>query len=159
MTNHHPVTDRPKWNEAIFRVLEKTGNPPASIIWPQPMTQFLDSFVDEAYYIGEHQSHCSNVPMRFTSHLSLVLFLLQYERLKKIHAELEEKLEASEIQIKRQSSEYRTHLQQKDVCNIYFCLLTDKKGQSMCDLVSVLSGVIWWFFYLSHPSCCKNDSP
>lgn len=39
----------------------------------------------------------------------------EYERLKKIHAELEEKLEASEIQIKRQSAEYRTLLQQRDV--------------------------------------------
>nr|XP_061798558.1 thyroid receptor-interacting protein 11-like [Nerophis lumbriciformis] len=37
------------------------------------------------------------------------------ERLKKIQAELEEKLEASEIQIKQQSAEYRTLLQQKDV--------------------------------------------
>ncbi|XP_061551633.1 thyroid receptor-interacting protein 11 isoform X2 [Phycodurus eques] len=37
------------------------------------------------------------------------------ERLKKLHAELEEKLEASEIQIKQQSAEYRTLLQQKDV--------------------------------------------
>ncbi|XP_061650044.1 thyroid receptor-interacting protein 11 isoform X2 [Phyllopteryx taeniolatus] len=37
------------------------------------------------------------------------------ERLKKLHAELEEKLEASEIQIKQQSGEYRTLLQQKDV--------------------------------------------
>uniref|UniRef100_A0A673C3S6 GRIP domain-containing protein n=1 Tax=Sphaeramia orbicularis TaxID=375764 RepID=A0A673C3S6_9TELE len=36
-------------------------------------------------------------------------------RLKKLHAELEEKLEASEIQIKRQSAEYRILLQQKDV--------------------------------------------
>ncbi|XP_061897229.1 thyroid receptor-interacting protein 11 [Entelurus aequoreus] len=40
---------------------------------------------------------------------------LECERLKKIHAELEEKLEASEIQIKQQSAEYRTLLQQKDV--------------------------------------------
>lgn len=39
----------------------------------------------------------------------------EYERLKRIHAELEEKLEASEIQIKRQSAEYRTLMQQKDV--------------------------------------------
>ncbi|XP_046901995.1 thyroid receptor-interacting protein 11 isoform X2 [Hypomesus transpacificus] len=37
------------------------------------------------------------------------------ERLKKIHAELEEKLEASEIQIKQQSAEYRSLLQQRDV--------------------------------------------
>lgn len=50
-------------------------------------------------------------------------FLLQYERLKKIHAELEEKHETSEIQIKRQSSEYRSLLQQKDVCKLYFYLL------------------------------------
>lgn len=47
-------------------------------------------------------------------------FPLQYERLKKVHAELEEKLEASEIQIKSQSSEYRTLLQQKDVCYYMF---------------------------------------
>ncbi|XP_014824311.1 PREDICTED: thyroid receptor-interacting protein 11 [Poecilia mexicana] len=39
----------------------------------------------------------------------------EHERLKKLHAELEEKLEASEIQIKQQSAEYRTLLQQKDV--------------------------------------------
>ncbi|XP_056152462.1 thyroid receptor-interacting protein 11 [Lampris incognitus] len=39
----------------------------------------------------------------------------EHDRLKKLHAELEEKLEASEIQIKRQSAEYRTMLQQKDV--------------------------------------------
>uniref|UniRef100_A0A3Q3KFQ2 Thyroid hormone receptor interactor 11 n=1 Tax=Mastacembelus armatus TaxID=205130 RepID=A0A3Q3KFQ2_9TELE len=39
----------------------------------------------------------------------------EYERLRKLHAELEEKLEASEIQIKQQSAEYRTLLQQKDV--------------------------------------------
>ncbi|CAN9501961.1 unnamed protein product [Ophioblennius macclurei] len=39
----------------------------------------------------------------------------EYDRLQKLHAELEEKLEASEIQIKRQSAEYRTLLQQKDV--------------------------------------------
>ncbi|XP_041827307.1 thyroid receptor-interacting protein 11 [Melanotaenia boesemani] len=39
----------------------------------------------------------------------------EYDRLRKLHAELEEKLEASEIQIKQQSAEYRTLLQQKDV--------------------------------------------
>ncbi|XP_054470032.1 thyroid receptor-interacting protein 11 [Anoplopoma fimbria] len=39
----------------------------------------------------------------------------EYDRLRKLHAELEEKLEAAEIQIKGQSTEYRTLLQQKDV--------------------------------------------
>ncbi|XP_074547629.1 thyroid receptor-interacting protein 11 [Halichoeres trimaculatus] len=39
----------------------------------------------------------------------------EYDRLRKLYAELEEKLEASEIQIKRQTAEYRTLLQQKDV--------------------------------------------
>ncbi|XP_064881106.1 thyroid receptor-interacting protein 11 [Oncorhynchus nerka] len=39
----------------------------------------------------------------------------EYMRLKRIHAELEEKLEASEIQNKQQSAEYRTMMQQKDV--------------------------------------------
>lgn len=39
----------------------------------------------------------------------------EYERLRRINAELEEKLEASEIQVKQQSLEYRTVLQQKEV--------------------------------------------
>ncbi|KAJ8289661.1 hypothetical protein GJAV_G00003870 [Gymnothorax javanicus] len=39
----------------------------------------------------------------------------EYERLQKIHAELEEKLEAAEIQIKQQSGEHRRLLQQKEV--------------------------------------------
>ncbi|XP_063039557.1 thyroid receptor-interacting protein 11 [Engraulis encrasicolus] len=39
----------------------------------------------------------------------------EYERLRKIHAELEEKFEASEIQNKQLSSEYRSILQQKEV--------------------------------------------
>ncbi|XP_071000416.1 thyroid receptor-interacting protein 11-like, partial [Oncorhynchus clarkii lewisi] len=39
----------------------------------------------------------------------------EYVRLKRNHAELEEKLEASEIQNKQQSAEYRTLMQQKDV--------------------------------------------
>uniref|UniRef100_A0AAR2JI29 GRIP domain-containing protein n=1 Tax=Pygocentrus nattereri TaxID=42514 RepID=A0AAR2JI29_PYGNA len=38
-----------------------------------------------------------------------------YERLRRINAELEEKLEAAEIQVKQQSLEYRTLLQQKEV--------------------------------------------
>uniref|UniRef100_A0AAZ3PVE0 GRIP domain-containing protein n=1 Tax=Oncorhynchus tshawytscha TaxID=74940 RepID=A0AAZ3PVE0_ONCTS len=41
--------------------------------------------------------------------------MFQYVRLTRIHAELEEKLEASEIQNKQQSAEYRTMMQQKDV--------------------------------------------
>ncbi|KAA8581825.1 hypothetical protein FQN60_008565 [Etheostoma spectabile] len=39
----------------------------------------------------------------------------EYDRLRKLYAELEEKLEASEIQINGQSAEYRSLLQQKDV--------------------------------------------
>ncbi|KAI5611722.1 thyroid receptor-interacting protein 11 isoform X1 [Silurus asotus] len=39
----------------------------------------------------------------------------EYERLRRINGELEEKLEAAEIQIKQQSLEYRTILQQKEV--------------------------------------------
>uniref|UniRef100_A0AAX7VN24 GRIP domain-containing protein n=1 Tax=Astatotilapia calliptera TaxID=8154 RepID=A0AAX7VN24_ASTCA len=52
---------------------------------------------------------------KFVCSLLLDMSLLQHERLRKLHAELEEKLEAAEIQIKRQSAEYRTLLQQKDV--------------------------------------------
>uniref|UniRef100_A0A6Q2ZI36 GRIP domain-containing protein n=1 Tax=Esox lucius TaxID=8010 RepID=A0A6Q2ZI36_ESOLU len=56
-----------------------------------------------------------SLPCSFTVLIVDVLSLLQYERLKRIHAEMEEKLEASEIQIKQQSVEYRTLMQQKDV--------------------------------------------
>uniref|UniRef100_A0A8C1SNA8 Thyroid hormone receptor interactor 11 n=1 Tax=Cyprinus carpio TaxID=7962 RepID=A0A8C1SNA8_CYPCA len=41
--------------------------------------------------------------------------LSTYERLRRINSELEEKLEAAEIQVKQQSVEYRTLLQQKEV--------------------------------------------
>lgn len=116
MTNHHQDAGEPKWNMTKFRVLEKTVNPATSIIWPKAMTQFLKSIVDKALY----NRITPESVLKRTAHLSF-FFLLQYERLKKIHAELEEKHEASEIQIKRQSSEYRALLQQKDVCNVYFC--------------------------------------
>ncbi|XP_060727570.1 thyroid receptor-interacting protein 11 [Tachysurus vachellii] len=39
----------------------------------------------------------------------------EYERMRRVNAELEEKLEAAEIQVKQQSVEYRTILQQKEV--------------------------------------------
>ncbi|XP_027022754.2 thyroid receptor-interacting protein 11 isoform X2 [Tachysurus fulvidraco] len=39
----------------------------------------------------------------------------EYERMRRVNAELEEKLEAAEIQVKQQSVEYRTVLQQKEV--------------------------------------------
>lgn len=39
----------------------------------------------------------------------------EYDRLRRINSELEEKLEAAEIQVKQQSVEYRTLLQQKEV--------------------------------------------
>lgn len=41
--------------------------------------------------------------------------LSQYDRLRQIHAELEEKLEVSELQNKQLSSEYRSILSQKEV--------------------------------------------
>lgn len=47
--------------------------------------------------------------------LHVTVCLLQCDRLKRLHAELEEKLEASEIQIKQQSADYRTLLHQRDV--------------------------------------------
>uniref|UniRef100_A0A8B9J846 Thyroid hormone receptor interactor 11 n=1 Tax=Astyanax mexicanus TaxID=7994 RepID=A0A8B9J846_ASTMX len=57
----------------------------------------------------------SVVNVCFLFSLSLSLSLLQYDRLRRINAELEEKLEAAEIQVKQQSLEYRTVLQQKEV--------------------------------------------
>ncbi|MGH0169066.1 UNVERIFIED_CONTAM: hypothetical protein FKN15_078441 [Acipenser sinensis] len=50
----------------------------------------------------------------------------EYERLKKIHMELEEKHEASEIQIKQQSSEYRGQLQQKETSKTQGAVSTDQ---------------------------------
>lgn len=52
----------------------------------------------------------------------LALFPFQYERLRRINAELEETLEAAEIQVKQQSVEYRTILQQKEV-NFFLVLV------------------------------------
>ncbi|XP_059209076.1 thyroid receptor-interacting protein 11 [Centropristis striata] len=64
---------------------------------------------DAATELQVSNSKLAEVEASFTSQKS------EYDRLRKIHAELEEKLEAAEIQIKRQSAEYRTLLQQKDV--------------------------------------------
>uniref|UniRef100_A0A667YJB4 Thyroid hormone receptor interactor 11 n=1 Tax=Myripristis murdjan TaxID=586833 RepID=A0A667YJB4_9TELE len=64
---------------------------------------------DAATELQVSNSKLAEVEAAFTAQKS------EYDRLKKLHAELEEKLEASEIQIKRQSAEYRTLLQQKDV--------------------------------------------
>lgn len=66
--------------------------------------------------------------MIFTSCVSFSL--LQYDRLKRLHAELEEKLEASELQIKQQSAEYRALLQQKDVRTFVF--RTEKYTSMSC---------------------------
>lgn len=64
---------------------------------------------DAATELQVSNSRLAEVEASFTSQKS------EYERLKRLHAELEEKLEAAEIQMKRQSTEYRMHLQQKDV--------------------------------------------
>lgn len=67
-------------------------------------------------FINSLNQYLNAVKRRLEKDFNYFLFILfQYERLKRIHAELEEKLEASEIQIKRQSAEYRTLMQQKDV--------------------------------------------
>ncbi|XP_069567707.1 thyroid receptor-interacting protein 11 [Brachyistius frenatus] len=64
---------------------------------------------DAATELQVSNSKLAEVETAFTSQKS------EHDRLRKLHAELEEKLEASEIQIKRQSAEYRNLLQQKDV--------------------------------------------
>ncbi|XP_034431885.1 thyroid receptor-interacting protein 11 isoform X2 [Hippoglossus hippoglossus] len=64
---------------------------------------------DAATELHVSNSRLAEVEASFTSQKS------EHDRLRKLHAELEEKLEASEIQNKRQSAEYRTLLQQKDV--------------------------------------------
>ncbi|XP_019953482.2 thyroid receptor-interacting protein 11 [Paralichthys olivaceus] len=64
---------------------------------------------DAATELHVSNSRLAEVEASFTTQKS------EYDRLRKLHAELEEKLEASEIQNKRQSAEYRTLLQQKDV--------------------------------------------
>ncbi|XP_053192155.1 thyroid receptor-interacting protein 11 [Scomber japonicus] len=64
---------------------------------------------DAATELQVSNSKLAELESSFTSQKS------EHDRLKMLHAELEEKLEASEIQIKQQSAEYRTLLQQKDV--------------------------------------------
>ncbi|XP_062253174.1 thyroid receptor-interacting protein 11 [Platichthys flesus] len=64
---------------------------------------------DAATELHVSNSRLAEVEASFTSQKS------EHDRLRALHAELEEKLEASEIQNKRQSAEYRTLLQQKDV--------------------------------------------
>ncbi|KAM6969176.1 thyroid receptor-interacting protein 11 [Tautogolabrus adspersus] len=64
---------------------------------------------DAATELQVSNSRLAEVEAAFTTQKS------EYDRLRKLYAELEEKLEASEIQIKGQSAEYRTLLQQKDV--------------------------------------------
>lgn len=64
---------------------------------------------DAAAQLQVSNSRLAELEAAFTTQKS------EYDRLRKLHAELEEKLEASEIQIKGQSAEYRTLLQQKDV--------------------------------------------
>ncbi|XP_068194786.1 thyroid receptor-interacting protein 11 [Antennarius striatus] len=64
---------------------------------------------DAATELQVSNSRLANAEAAFSSQKS------EYDRLKKLYAELEEKLEASEIQNKQQSAEYRMLLQQKDV--------------------------------------------
>ncbi|XP_071752193.2 thyroid receptor-interacting protein 11 isoform X2 [Centroberyx gerrardi] len=64
---------------------------------------------DAATELQVSNSKLTEVEAAFTTQKS------EYDRLKKLNAELEEKLEASEIQVKQQSAEYRSLLQQKDV--------------------------------------------
>ncbi|XP_056445852.1 thyroid receptor-interacting protein 11 isoform X2 [Gadus chalcogrammus] len=64
---------------------------------------------DAATELQVSNSKLMQVETAFTAQRS------EHERLKKLHVELEEKLEASEIQNKQQSTEYRNQLQQRDV--------------------------------------------
>ncbi|KAK5857955.1 hypothetical protein PBY51_011163 [Eleginops maclovinus] len=64
---------------------------------------------DAATELQMSNSKLADTEAAFTSQKS------EYERLRTLYSELEEKLEASEIQIKSQSAEYRSLLQQKDV--------------------------------------------
>uniref|UniRef100_A0A3Q3WBH9 GRIP domain-containing protein n=1 Tax=Mola mola TaxID=94237 RepID=A0A3Q3WBH9_MOLML len=81
----------------------------------------ISNFTKDMLLEGVEEVGVSDLFISCLSMLLIVFFscflppLLQYDRLKKLQAELEEKLEASEIQIKQQSTEYRTLLQQKDV--------------------------------------------
>uniref|UniRef100_A0A665W3C9 GRIP domain-containing protein n=1 Tax=Echeneis naucrates TaxID=173247 RepID=A0A665W3C9_ECHNA len=71
-----------------------------------------DMLLEGVEEVGELQvsnSKLADVEASFAAQKS------EYDRLKKLYAELEEKLEASEIQNKQQSAEYRSLLQQKDV--------------------------------------------
>ncbi|XP_061599526.1 thyroid receptor-interacting protein 11 [Cololabis saira] len=69
----------------------------------------MEEVGDAATELQVSNSKLADVETAFTSQKS------EYDRMKKLHAELEEKLEAAEIQMKQQSAENRTLLQQKDV--------------------------------------------
>ncbi|XP_013887951.1 thyroid receptor-interacting protein 11, partial [Austrofundulus limnaeus] len=64
---------------------------------------------DAATQLHVSNSKLADVEAAFTAQKS------ECDRLKRLYAELEEKLEAAEIQNKQQSAEYRSLLQQKDV--------------------------------------------
>ncbi|XP_029453668.1 thyroid receptor-interacting protein 11 [Rhinatrema bivittatum] len=75
-----------------------------------------DMLLEEAQEVGDTATdlHVSSSRLRelegiYTAQKS------EHERLKKLYTDLEEKLEASELQIKQQSAEYRNQLQQKEV--------------------------------------------
>ncbi|XP_067242636.1 thyroid receptor-interacting protein 11 isoform X2 [Chanodichthys erythropterus] len=75
-----------------------------------------DILLESAEEVGDAASelHVSNSRLQELE-TSYATQKSEHERLRRINAELEEKLEAAEIQIKQQSVEYRTLLQQKEV--------------------------------------------
>lgn len=66
--------------------------------------------------------------------VAVCVVLLQYERMRRVNAELEEKLEAAEIQVKQQSVEYRTILQQKEVTSS-LCTFSPRGAVSRCHVL------------------------
>uniref|UniRef100_A0A3Q1B7L9 GRIP domain-containing protein n=1 Tax=Amphiprion ocellaris TaxID=80972 RepID=A0A3Q1B7L9_AMPOC len=75
----------------------------------------ISNFTKDMLLEGMEEANFSHISVLLIDSCLLTPCFLQYDRLRKLHAELEEKLEASEIQNKQQSAEYRTLLQQKDV--------------------------------------------
>ncbi|XP_029315993.1 thyroid receptor-interacting protein 11 isoform X2 [Cottoperca gobio] len=75
-----------------------------------------DMLLEGVEEVGDAATELPHVQFQVGRHRGCVyLSEIEHDRLRKLHAELEEKLEASELQIKRQSAENRTLLQQRDV--------------------------------------------
>ena len=78
-------------------------------------TYFITSLCLKKQYVFHNAMHITVTNMFYNLFVENTFSCFQNERLKKLCTDLEEKHEASELQIKQQSMSYRNQLQQKEV--------------------------------------------